>query len=261
MDTDRIDRIGGVLLLFEGGGRPDTRSICKLVDKLDHLSISLDPSKNPNGAQADASEGQQAVTWLELLTNGMTFDLVGLAPGRPMGVPVINHRINLPDGFLETTGEAVCVIPGPHLSGGTNSLPVVRAMLGLVGRLAAAFKPVRAICWPPAAMMMSADIFCASAENWIKGGPFPAQVLTGFKQMSDGGLQSEGLAHFTGQELRIEPGSVGDYPTAALLAARLIQQLASHGPLLQTEEVIAPDGSQMRLEPSGNGKFVRVWRS
>lgn len=261
MDTDRIDRKGGVLLLFEGGGRPDAQSICKLVDKLGHISISLDPLQNTNIAQAGSGDGQQAVTWLELLSSGMTFDLVGLAPGAQMGVPLISHRMNVPDGFLESTCEAVCVIPGPHLSGGTNSLPVVRVMLGLAARLAAALQPVRAICWPPAGMMMGADFFCANAKSWVNGGPFPAQALTAFKQMSDGGLQSEGLAHFTGQELRIEPGSVGHYPTAALLAARLVQQLAPHGPLMQIEEVIAPDGSQMRLEPSGNGKFVRVWRS
>ena len=191
----------------------------------------------------------------------MTFDLFGLAPGPQVGVPLISHRMNVPDGFLETTCEAICVIPGPHLSGGTNSLPVVRVMLRLVARLAAALQPVRAICWPPAAMLMGADFFCANARSWVNGGPFPAQVLTAFKQMSDGSLQSRGLAYFNGQELRIEPGSVGHYPTAALLAARLVQQLVPHGPLLQTEEVIAPDGSQMRLEPSGNGKFIRVWRS
>lgn len=261
MDTGRIDRMGGVLLLFEGGGRPDAQSMCKLVDKLDHVSISLDPMESPNNVQAGACDGHQTTAWLELLTNGMAFDLIGLAPGSQMDVPVINHRMNLPDGFLETTCEAVCMIPGPHLSGSANSLLVVRVMLGLVARIAATLQPIRAICWPPAAMMMGTDFFCTNAKSWVNGGPFPAQVLTGFRRMSDGGLQSEGLAHFTGQELRIEPGSVGDYPTSALLATRLVQQLAPHGPLIQTEEVIAPDGSQMRLEPSGNGKFVRVWRS
>lgn len=261
MDTDRINRMGGVLLLFEGGRRPDTHSIRKLVDKMDYVSISVDPLGNPNIEQAGGRVAQEAATWLELLTNGLTFDLVGLSPGTPIDVPLINHRINLPEGFLETTCEAICVMPGPHLSGGMNSLPVARGMLGLVAGLAVALQPIRAICWPPAAMMMGASFFCANAKSWVNGGPFPAQILTAFRQMSDGGLQSKGMAHFTGQELRIEPDSVGHYPTAALLAARLVQQLAPHGPLRQTEEVIAPDGSQMRLVPSGNGKFVRVWRS
>lgn len=252
--------MGGVLLLFEGRRRPDTKSVRKIVEKLDHVSISLDPSKGRNAAFSDKSDEQQPKSWIELLHNGMTFDLVGLEPGETVNIPEIRHRIDLPDDFRETDCEAICIVPGPHLSGGANSLPVVRIMLGLVAGIASALQHPRAIFWSPAAMMMGAELFRANAESWLNGGPFPARILTGFKQMSDGGLQSDGLAFFTGQEIRIEPDSVGDYPTATLLAARLVQQLAQHGPLTRTEEVIAPDGSQMRLEPSGNGKFVRVWR-
>ena len=261
MDKDRIDRTCGVLLLFEGGKRPDAQAIRKIVDKLDHVSISHDPVENLKIEQADASAKQRAASWLELLDNGMTYDLVGLAPGAQANFPVINHRKYLPEGFLESTCEAVGLLPGPHISGGFSSLPVVRGLLSLAADLTAAHTPVRAICWPPAANVVGVEFFRTSAEGWKNGGPFPARVLAGFKPMADGGLQSEGLAHFTGQEIRIEPGSVGDYPTAELLAARLIQQLAQYGPLTGTEEVTAPDGSQMRLEPSGNGKFVRVWQN
>ena len=201
------------------------------------------------------------MVWLELLSSAMTFDLVGLDPGKPVNLPEIRNRLDLAGDFRETDCEAICVMPGPHLSGGANSLPVVRVMLGLVAGLSAELPNARAIFWHPASMMIGPDLFRSNAESWLNGGPFPARILTGFKHMTDGGLQSEGLAFFTGQEIRIEPDSVGDYQTATLLAGRLVEQLAQHGPLSQIEEVIAPDGNQMRLEPSGNGKFVRVWRS
>lgn len=266
MDTDRTGQLGGVLLLFEGSGRPDLQSICEIVDKLPHMSISLDPSHTGNKAgrpvvpQATAPSEGAEMLWLELLVEGLTFDLVGLAPGRPINIPEIRHRLDLSDDFLESTADALCLMPGPHLSGGVNSLPVVRVMLGLVAALTSSLSAVRAVFWPPAGTAMGPSLFRANAESWIAGGPFPAHALIGFRPMTDGSLQTEGLAFFTGQEIRIEHESVGDYPTAIQLANRLVQQLVQHGPLTQTEEVMAPDGSQMRLQPSGNGKFVRVWR-
>lgn len=266
MDTDRIDRAGGLLLLFEGGGRPDAPTIHAVVENFPGVSISHDPAAVPQGgldggSGSDAQGDQPNTTWLELLSNGMTFDLTNLAPGCPSAIPHIRNRFDLPDDLLETARDAISLLPGPHLSGGMNSIPVVRTMLELAAGLAAGLPQMRAICWVPAAAAIGPEIFTRSVESWVKGGPFPAQVLTGFRRMSDGGLQTEGLAFFTGQEIRIEPDSVGDFGTATQLANRLVQQLVQHGPLNQTEEVMAPDGSQMRLEPSGNRKFVRVWRS
>ena len=243
------------------------QSIRNAVEKLQRVSISLEPSETqPLGelesrSQSDVLSGEGGLHWLELLCDGLTFDLTGLAPGRSATPPEIRNRLDLPDDFRESTGEPRCILPGPHLSGGINSIPVVRVMFILIAELASTIPAVCAIFWPPSGTMIGPEFFRATAESWDAGGAFPAQVLTAFKRMNDGGLQSEGLAFFTGQEIRIEPGSVGDHSTATQLAGRLVQQLVQHGPLSQTEEVMAPDGSQMRLEPSGNGKFVRVWRS
>lgn len=261
LDTDRIDCMGGVLLLFEGHRRPDRESMRKIVDKLARVTISLDPCEPRISGRADGPADHQEMVWLELLSDGLTFDLVGLAPGRPIDIPEMRYRADLPGDFNESRYTALCVKPGPHLSGGINSLPVVRVMMGLVAAIGAALPPLRAILWPPAAAGLGPDLFRAHAESWSNGGPLPAHLLTSFRQMADGGLQSEGLAFFTGQEIRIEPDSVGDFACAVQLAARLVQQLAAFGPLRQTEEFLAPDGNQMRLVPSGNGKFVRVWRS
>lgn len=261
MDTNRRDGIGGVLLLFEGGRRLDLQSVRKIVDKLGNVSVSLDPRNTLNGHQGDQVSGQ-SLEWLELLINGMTFDLLGLAPGRAINIPEIRHWADLPDGMFQARFEALCLMPGPHVAGGANTIPVVRTLFALAAKLAAEMQPyLRMICWPPAALAARPEFFRTHAEIWVDGGSFPSRLLTGYKQMSDGGLQSDGLTFFTGQEIRIEPQSVGDLSIATQLADRLVQQLAQHGPLTQSEEVVAPDGGQMRLVPSGNGKFVRVWRS
>jgi hypothetical protein len=257
MDSGRVDRTGGLLLLFERSGRPNAADVRAAVERLAGHSISHDPS----AALHDVALPQPDTSWLELLCNGMTYDLTNLAPGKSANIPDIRSSIDLPDDLFETTQDAISLLAGLHLSGGINSIPVVRMMLELAASLASVLPRIRAVCWSPAAVVIRPEVFGQSVESWVKGGPYPAQVLTGFKKTSDGGLQIEGLAFFTGQEIRIEPDSIGDVPTATQLAGRLVQQLVQHGPLNQTEEVIAPDGSQMRLEPSGNKKFVRVWRS
>jgi hypothetical protein len=257
MDSDRVDRTGGLLLLFERSVRPSAADIRAAVERLAGVSISHDPS----AALHDVALPQPDTSWLELLCNGMTYDLTNLAPGKSANIPDIRCRIDLPDDLLETTQDAISQLAGPNLSGGINSISVVRMMLELAASLGSVLPRIRAICWSPAEVVIKPETFGQSVESWVNGGPFPAQVLTCFKQMSDGGLQTEGLAFFTGQEIRIEPDSAGDVSTATQLAGRLVQQLVQHGSLNQTEEVIAPDGSQMRLKPSGNKKFVRVWRS
>jgi hypothetical protein len=74
-----------------------------------------------------------------------------------------------------------------------------------------------------------------------------------------GGIESRGLSYFTGQELRIEPGAAADEGQATLLALRLAGQLIYQGRLETTEQATAPNGATLRLEPSSNGRFVRVW--
>jgi hypothetical protein len=73
-------------------------------------------------------------------------------------------------------------------------------------------------------------------------------------------MQSEGLALFTGQELRIEPELAEDKAAAAKIAVRLIDLLVAEGTLAAPRRIAGADGSPLRLEPSANGRFVRVWR-
>jgi hypothetical protein len=88
---------------------------------------------------------------------------------------------------------------------------------------------------------------------------FPALGLTALAEVGDGGLHSEGLAFFTGQELRIEPELAGDKAAAARLAVRLINELVERGRIDQPERIAGPQGEPLKLAPSENGRFVRVW--
>ena len=72
-------------------------------------------------------------------------------------------------------------------------------------------------------------------------------------------LQSMGLAYFTGQELRLEADLAMDADSSTRLGLRIAEMLAHRGPLEQVELFAGPDGGTVRLEPSGNGRFVRVW--
>ena len=59
------------------------------------------------------SAGAQDEVWLELLRDGLTFDLRGLAPGPCPGVPPITHRFAFApgggDGASEDALEALAV--------------------------------------------------------------------------------------------------------------------------------------------------------
>ena len=78
--------------------------------------------------------------------------------------------------------------------------------------------------------------------------------------MPDGGLQSQGIALFTGQELRLEPELVVDRAAAAKVALRLMHWMVETGTLREEARLTGPDGLPLRLEPSENGRFVRAWR-
>ncbi len=103
-------------------------------------------------------------------------------------------------------------------------------------------------------------MFRRAISHWIEGGVFPGLMLTSVCVVPDGGLQTEGLGIFIGQELRIEPDLAIDRPSGTKLAIRLIDFLIVHGRVSAPDRIIGPDGAPLRIEPSENGRFVRVWR-
>jgi hypothetical protein len=246
-----------VSLLFAAGRRPDADSVRQLAEKQAGFSISLDPgAEHIRGESAPDEFGQE---WLELLANGLTFDLVGLAPGAPAEPPPCVHAYALAADVEPFGMEALTVRPGPHLAGGQTMLPVIRSLAWLAATLAQ-IEGVRAVAWHPARSWCGPDHFRQGVLRWIEGGVFPGLGLTALAVNPDGGMHSEGLALFTGQELRVEPELTGDKAAGAKMALRLLDYLVEAGRIDAPRLIDGPDGEPLRLEPSANGRFVRAWR-
>ena len=204
------------------------------------------------------SPGKDA-SWLEMLALGLTFDLSGLAPGQPEMFPQIRHRYGLAQAFGGAI-EAISLHPGQHLGEEANLLPVVRVMTGLAARLLD-LPQARAVVWHPAGGAIEPAQFTKAIEAWLSGGAFPVLGLTALVRDADGTLRSDGLAFFTGQELRVEP-TCGRTPSeAGKIAIRLVHRLVDNEPVLSRQEVTGPDGERLIAEPREGGRVVRVWRN
>lgn len=215
------------------------------------FAVSHDPQASNTSPRNDRGR------WLELLTGGLTFDLVGLSGGSPAASPPQGHSFGLPPALDGARLEAITLQPGPHLASGGAMLPVVRSLASLAASLAT-LPGVVAVAWHPARCWSVPERFRDSVLRWIEGGAFPAFSLAALAPAQDGALQSEGLALFIGQELRIEPGLADSTAEAGKMAVRLLHWLSEHGPLSEGMQIAAPDGSPVRLEPSANGALVRA---
>lgn len=236
-------------LLFDPAARPDAVAIHGLATQSGEFSVSHDPAQ---GGAEPAERG-----WLELLANGLTYDLHGLVPGAALAPGQFRHCFDLPDTFEPRAFRALSLQPGPHLVGGAAMLPVVRSQAWLATRLCA-LPGVAAVGWAPARSLCSVGHFAGSVRRWLEGGVFPALGLTALAETSDGALHSEGLAFFTGQELRLEPELAVDKAGAARLGVRLINELVGRGKLTRAERITALGGERLTIAPSENGRFVRV---
>lgn len=253
-DIDAGGGISAASLLFAPGERPGRQAIAALARDKTSFSISLDPAE-VGGGDGDGERGD----WLELLANGLTFDLAGLAPGPAAEPPPAGQAFGLPAEFDATSMQAITLRPGPHLAAGAAMLPVVRSLAWLAAQLA--WLPgARAVAWHPARSLCAPGHYRDSVLRWIEGGVFPGLGLASLLSMADGGMQSQGLALFTGQELRLEPELSEDRAAGAKIALRLMNWLVEHGHVDSEERLSGPDGQSLRVEPSGNGRFVRVWR-
>ena len=257
-------------MLFAPGKRPTRAAILDFVVRQQSVLLSHDPSGETGVELAVAdgepralgrrSAGAQDEVWLELLRDGLTFDLRGLAPGPCPDAPPIAHRFDFAPREGEEALEALAILPGPHLAGGERSMPVLKAMLGLARDLTQHFPDLLAIHWAPSHSCIGRRFFESVITAWLDGGAFPALGLTAFEEVHDGALQSIGLALWIGQELRIEPPLTHDKIAATRLGVRLINQLVIVGGLDESERIIAPDGTRLVMQASRNSQFVRVRR-
>ena len=263
----------GLFLLFTAGKRPTRAALRDFAQAQHAVSLAYDPSEDDylhivgpdddsspvvedGGTQSDVADRN----WVELLRDGLTFDLIGLAPGEACEFPTIEQRFDLealPSGFRF---EALHLFPGQHLAGGARSLPVVKGLIALARDLTHHFDNLEAVVWPASQSAIGRRFFESVATAWLDGGPFPALGLTAFRSTVDGGLQSVGLDFWIGQELRLEPPLSADRVAATRLGVRLVNHMVLAGTLENEERITAPDGRPLVLRPSGNGKFIRVWQ-
>lgn len=198
--------------------------------------------------------------WLELLANGLTFDLNGLAPDPPGEAARCVHRYGFPADPGLDLAEAITLRPGAHLAGGGNLMPVVRSMAAIAAALAH-LPGVTGVVWHPARCVMEPAYFARIVAGWLGGGPFPALGLTALVREQDGGIRSDGLAFFTGQELRIEPIFASNPAQVGKIAVRLIHSLVDMPPITAACDFSGPGGESLRAEPSANGRLIKIWRA
>lgn len=241
----------GLSLLFDAGKRPDFAAIRAMASRSQGFDISQDHVVASEGGPEDCLA-------IELLIDGFTFDLSGLGGGAGARIPDCVYRFALPEDIDSLGVEAVTLRAGPHLADGAHLQPVVQLMLRLSAHLCE-LDGVQAIAWHPGRTWIGPDYFRSITRNWIEGGIFPGLGLIGLEPSADGALQSEGLAYFVGQELRIEPELAEDRGAATRIGIRLIDYLSMHGALAHQEAISGPEGRPLRIEPSANGHFVRVW--
>mgnify|MGYP001815072353 CR=1 FL=1 len=211
--------------------------------------------------QPRRNESSEAdVHWLELLRDGLMFDLRGLSAGKPVAFPAVQHKFDLKELPGPTFFEALQLSPGPHLAGGERTMPVVKGLIALARDLVHHFDEIEAIVWPPSSSAIGPRFFESVCTSWIDGGPFPALGLTAFHETIDGALQSTGLGFWIDQELRIESPLSIDKISATRLGVRLVNQLVLVGGIEGSERIVAPDGNILVMRTSRNGKYIRVWR-
>ena len=241
------------MFLFAQEDRPDDLAVREVIAGIVGLSIAVDRS-----FPAPASDPGKPL-WFELHKHGLTYDCSGIAPGPAEPLPTVRDWLGIAVDERAERLRCVGLALGPHLRGGQASPPILRALFGLAREMAERFSACRGICWAASGTVTETTVFTEFVARWEGGSGFPAQLVTSLAAGLGGGIESRGLAYFTGQELHIEPGTYHEEGQGALLALRLVAQLVYRGRLELAEEAVAPDGSPIRLEPSPNGRFVRVW--
>ncbi|WP_421846248.1 hypothetical protein [Novosphingobium sp.] len=231
-------------LLFGRDGRPATDDVAGLAAGPEGFSL-LNSERVPAGSA-------------EVLRDGLTFDLAGLAPAPQCAHPAAMHRVALPNDFNSDALEAVGFMVGPHLAGAESLLPVLRVAAAVLRHLTM-LNGLQAIMWRPARIVMSPAWFAEAVGIWLAGGPFPALALTALARSQDG-LESEGLAFLTGQEFKLHAGSGGPNREDSRIAVRLTDWLVAHGRVDTPREVVLAGVGAVWLEPDGHNRLNVVSR-
>lgn len=235
-------------LLFRPEQRPGASEIRQLVERTRKFSISIQPE----------TQGTD-IHWMELLAQGLTFDLAGLAPGPAPPAEVCEHYFGLPPYLGDNAFESVTLTPGPHLTTGGTMVPVVRCLAWLAASMCD-LSGLQGVAWGAARSCSSPAYFRDGVIRWIEGGAFPGLGLTALVPQEDGSFLSQGLRLFTGQELYLASSLVEDRASGVKLAVRLLHWLVESGKIEQSTSLTGPSGETIMLEPNVEMGIVRAWR-
>lgn len=227
-------------LLFEQGKVPDAGRLVLQADAERAFAIAHRPVDDGG--------------WLEVLRDGLTFDLKGLAPAAAEPLPDLAHLVGIRRDAVSSLAPLI-VSPGPHLAGAENLLPVVRVAVALLLELSS-LEGLRAIAWLPARCAVSTAWFAEVARAWLGGGPFPALALTALSRKANGAVLSEGLAFMIGQEFILFPKTGSNGEELGRVAVRLVDWLVAHGPVAVPCEAALAGTGTVSLEADGNGRIV-----
>jgi hypothetical protein len=241
-------------LLFDVGMRPDRAMVRELAARERDFAVSLEPDLAPGPDPSGRGD------WVELVIHGLTFDLTGLAPRDPAPAPEAGHLFGVAPDVARRGLEAITLVPGPHLAGGRQMLPVLRSHALLTARLAT-LPGVVAVAWHGARAWSAPEFFRGNVLRWIEGGAFPALGLAALTATPEGGIATEGLALFTGQELELDARLAEDRAEGARIALRLMHWLVENGAIDQRETLTGPGGELLQLEPSANQRLIKVWKT
>ncbi len=240
-----------LLILFPYDRRPTARQVRAACETADFVDADGPELVNGRGHAHIA-----VVDGISLQRSGLVFDLVGLAPGPAIPVPELGGRGSGGGDIVPSRTLAASLRLGPHISAGRNSLAVLREWFAITQGIATHFDAVM-ICWTPGGVAIPIDKLGPHLAEWDARGQVPVSLLASFPYTLDGAIQSHGLRYFTGQEFRIESPLVGAEETP--LARLLFSHLFFAGTQEETGQLTAPDGHALRLQPSDNGRYVRVW--
>ena len=149
-------------MLFARGKRPDRSALKAFIAAQPAISLSHDPlAEQPIVLAAnegegiskfcDGKDGECETNWLELLREGLAFDLKGIAPGPGVPLPDVRHRFDIESDHALSDYEALVLHPGHHLAGGERTMPVVKGLIGLTRDLVHNFEDLEVIIWPASA--------------------------------------------------------------------------------------------------------------
>lgn len=240
---------GGAVLNVDGEVDRGVRLACLLVDDAARFDAAAIEHLAQTGACAISNRSADDAGWLELLRDGLTFDLDGLAPVEAVAAPRIASWYGI--SADSTRWRAITLSVGPHLAGAAHLLPVVRVAAALLADLAT-LPGVRAVAWLPASSATRPDWFTGAVRAWIDGGPFPAMVLSAIERDANA-LRSRGLDFLIGTEFRLSGIGLLPGDQAARIAIRLTDWLVAHGAIETPREVVLEGMGAVWLAPGGDG--------